>query len=218
MLAAAALFELTGEAGWADLWRDSAAWLRDEWDPQTGLWTQQLYGRADQVIGPVHGFAGCVLALCRGADDEMHRRAAETTVRYAIEEEGLANWLPRASMKSLRDNRDGSIRTQWCHGAPGVSSHRSLALRPTTTSMGACCARVASSPGEPARSPKEETFATGPQVTGTHSLRSSSARATSCGSTVPGPSRCTRLPRWHVHAQKSAAATTPSGPAIQEQR
>ncbi|TML84817.1 MAG: lanthionine synthetase, partial [Actinobacteria bacterium] len=35
-------------------------------------------------------------------------------------EEGLANWLPRASMKSLRDNRDGLIRTQWCHGAPGV--------------------------------------------------------------------------------------------------
>src|SRR6266576_5803522 len=84
--------------------------------------------------------------------------------------------------------------------------------------MGACCARVASSRGEPARSPKEQTFATGPQVTGTHSLRSSSARATSCGSTVPAPSRCTRLPRWHVHAQKSAAATTPSGPAIQEQR
>ena len=120
MLAAAALYELTGEARWADLWRDSAAWLRDEWDPQTGLWTQQLYGRADQIIGPVHGFAGCVLSLSRGADDEIHRRAAETTVRYAIEEEGLANWLPRASMKSLRDNRDGLIRTQWCHGAPGV--------------------------------------------------------------------------------------------------
>src|SRR5947208_681700 len=120
MLAAGALYELTGEARWTDLWRDSAAWLLDEWDPQTGLWTQHLHGRADQLIGPVHGFAGCVLALSRGADDEMHRRAAETTVRYAIEEEGLANWFPWASMKSLRDNSDGSIRTQWCHGAPGV--------------------------------------------------------------------------------------------------
>jgi lanthionine synthetase-like protein len=120
MLAAAAMYELTGEERWVDLWRESAAWLRDEWNPQTGLWTQQLDGSVVQYIGPAHGFAGCVLALSRDADDEVHRRAAETTARYAVEEDGLANWLPAASMQSLRSNRDGSIRTQWCHGAPGV--------------------------------------------------------------------------------------------------
>jgi len=120
MLAAAAMYELTGEARWDALWRESAEWLRSEWDPQTGLWTQELYGRADQIIGPAHGFAGCMLALSRGADDKVHRRAAETTARYAIEEEGLANWLSWASMQNLRANRDGSIRMQWCHGAPGV--------------------------------------------------------------------------------------------------
>ncbi len=120
MLAAAVMYELTGEARWDDLWRESAAWLHSEWDPQTGLWTQELYGRADQIIGPAHGFAGCMLALSRGADDKVHRRAAETTARYAIEEEGLANWLPWASMQNLQANRDGSIRMQWCHGAPGV--------------------------------------------------------------------------------------------------
>jgi hypothetical protein len=120
MLAAAAMHELTGEARWVDLWRESAAWLIDEWDPQTGLWTQRLYGSMVQYIGPAHGFAGCVLALSRDADDEVHRRAAETTARYAIESDGVANWLPAASMKSLRSNRDGSIRTQWCHGAPGI--------------------------------------------------------------------------------------------------
>ena len=69
MLAAAGMHELTGEARWLDLWRDSAAWLRDEWDPQTGLWTQRLYGKVEQYIGPAHGFAGCVLALAREADD-----------------------------------------------------------------------------------------------------------------------------------------------------
>ena len=114
------MHELTGEGRWDDLWRESARWLRDEWDPVTGLWTQQLYGRAEQIIGPAHGFAGCVLALSRDADEEVHRRAAETTARYAIEADGLANWLPRRSMESLQSNRDGSIRTQWCHGAPGV--------------------------------------------------------------------------------------------------
>jgi len=120
MLAAAALYELTGETRWLDLWRESASWLRAEWDPQMGLWTQQLYGRSEQFIGPAHGFAGCVLALLRDADDEVHRRAAETTARYAVEEDGLANWLPTTSMETLQSNRDGSIRTQWCHGAPGV--------------------------------------------------------------------------------------------------
>ena len=120
MFAAAAMHELTGDEKWLDLWRESAAWLRDDWDPETGLWTQRLYGMVEQFIGPAHGFAGCVLALSRDPDDEVHRRAAETTARYAVEEDGLANWPPVTSMESLRRNRDGSIRTQWCHGAPGV--------------------------------------------------------------------------------------------------
>jgi lantibiotic modifying enzyme len=119
MIAAAAMHELTGEARWLDLWRESAAWLRDEWDPTTALWTQHLYGRVQQIIGPAHGFAGCILALARDADDELHRRAAMATARYAIEEGELANWPP-ASTEGLRHRRDGSIRVQWCHGAPGV--------------------------------------------------------------------------------------------------
>jgi len=120
MLSAAAMYELTSEGRWDDLWRESASWLIDQWDPRTGLWTQHLDGLVEQFIGPAHGFAGCVLALARDADDEVHRRAAETTARYAVEEDGLANWLPASSMESLRGNRDGSIRLQWCHGAPGV--------------------------------------------------------------------------------------------------
>jgi hypothetical protein len=119
MLAASAMYELTGEGRWVDLWRESAAWLSAEWDPQTGLWTQRLNGLVEQFIGPAHGFAGCVLALSRDADDEVHRRAAETTARYAVEADGLANWPPLAGMR-LDANRDGQIRTQWCHGAPGV--------------------------------------------------------------------------------------------------
>jgi hypothetical protein len=107
MLAAAAMHDVNGDARWLELWRESATWLRDERDPQTGLWTQHLYGMVDQFIGPAHGFAGCVLALSRGADDEFHRRAAETTARYALEEDGLANWPSRASVEGLGGNRDG---------------------------------------------------------------------------------------------------------------
>ena len=120
ILAAAAMHELTGEQRWLELRRAGAAWLRDDWDPETALWTQHLYGRVDQYIGPVHGFAGCMLALARDADDELHRRAAAATARYAVEMDGLANWLPRAGMERLDANGDGSIRVQWCHGAPGI--------------------------------------------------------------------------------------------------
>ena len=67
MLAAAALHALTGEERWLELWRESAAWLRGEWDPETDLWTQHLYGNVDQLTGPAHGFAGCVLALAATA-------------------------------------------------------------------------------------------------------------------------------------------------------
>jgi hypothetical protein len=120
MLAAAAMHDLTGEAKWLDLWNESAAWLRGEQDQETGLWTQQLYGRVDHLLGPAHGFAGCVLALSRHADDEVERRAAEVVRRYAFEEDGLANWAPRAAMEILRGGRVPQIRTQWCHGAPGM--------------------------------------------------------------------------------------------------
>jgi hypothetical protein len=119
MLAAAALHELTAEERWLELWRESAAWLRDEWDPDTEVWTQRLYGTVEQYIGPAHGFAGCMLALSLHPDDELHRRAAAGTRRYVVEEDGLANWLPVTSTKELRSPR-GDIRVQWCHGAPGV--------------------------------------------------------------------------------------------------
>ncbi len=78
-----------------------------------GLWTQQLYGKTTRYLGPAHGFAGCVLALGDVAD------VSETLHRLAVEEDGLVNWPPQAG-KRLGENRDGQIRTQWCHGAPGI--------------------------------------------------------------------------------------------------
>ena len=55
----------TGEAS-GSICGESAAWLIDQWDPQTDLWTQRFRtGSVEQYIGPAHGFAGCVLALIR---------------------------------------------------------------------------------------------------------------------------------------------------------
>jgi hypothetical protein len=119
MFAAAALHELTGEERWLELWHESAAWLRTQWDPDAELWTQHLYGQVDQLVGPAHGFAGCVLALALHPDDELHRRAVAGARRYVVEQDGLANWPPDASTETLRSAR-GETRVQWCHGAPGM--------------------------------------------------------------------------------------------------
>jgi hypothetical protein len=90
----------------------SVQWLRDQRD-EDGLWTQRLFGHARRHLGAAHGFAGCVLALGNvGA-------VSETLRRFAVEEDGLLNWPGVAEMQ-LDAGRDGQIRMQWCHGAPGI--------------------------------------------------------------------------------------------------
>jgi hypothetical protein len=90
----------------------SVEWLLDRRDAD-GLWTQELYGKTTRYLGPAHGFAGCVLALGEVAG------VPETLERLAVEEDGLVNWPPLAGVR-LEENGDRWIRTQWCHGAPGM--------------------------------------------------------------------------------------------------
>ncbi len=119
MLVAAELHRSTGEARWLELWQESAAWLEDECDPETGLWTQQIRGKAAPYLGPAHGFAGCMLSLASfEASADLHERAASVTRRLAVEEDGMANWPPLADIELQAS--DGRIRVQWCHGAPGM--------------------------------------------------------------------------------------------------
>ena len=92
----------------------SIEWLDDRRD-EDGLWTQDLYGRVAQLLGPAHGFAGCVYAL--GEVGEV----TETLERQAVREDGLVNW-PAEQGAALDAGRDGVIRTQWCHGAPGIAA------------------------------------------------------------------------------------------------
>jgi hypothetical protein len=90
----------------------SVEWLRAQ-RGDDGLWTQHLYGRVGQFLGPAHGFAGCALAL--GELDDV----TWTLERYAVFADGLVNWPPLAETR-LDAQRDGLIRVQWCHGAPGI--------------------------------------------------------------------------------------------------
>jgi hypothetical protein len=72
-----------------------------------------LSGKSTRYLGPAHGFVGCVLALGDVAS------VSETLRRLAVEEDGLVNWPPVAG-RQLDATGDGQIRTQWCHGAPGI--------------------------------------------------------------------------------------------------
>lgn len=94
----------------------SVEWLLEQRDAD-GLWTQVLSGRSSRCLGPAHGFAGCALALGDLSD------VSETLQPFAVEEDGLVNWLPYAGMERLESPRDGQIRMQWCHGAPGIVGH-----------------------------------------------------------------------------------------------
>jgi hypothetical protein len=98
-------------------WQESARLLWENWDLASDLWTQELYGRSVQALGPVHGFAGNVHAL-RGyvAEDVLRARTTRLLERMALWEGGLVNWPPTVGEPPSR------IRVQWCHGAPGIIS------------------------------------------------------------------------------------------------
>jgi hypothetical protein len=90
----------------------SVEWLRERREAD-GVWTQELYGRTTRYLGPAHGFAGCALALGDLTD------VSDTLAPLAVEEDGLVNWPPLPGV-ALDANGDRLIRTQWCHGAPGI--------------------------------------------------------------------------------------------------
>jgi lantibiotic modifying enzyme len=121
LLVAHAMHAWTGEERWAKAWGGSAEALRRRRDGD-GLWTQRLYGTPpNRQLGPVHGLVGNVHALLQGDDErneQFRRETAGVLAREAIVEDGLATW-PAVAGGSLRP-RDGVIRLQWCHGAPGI--------------------------------------------------------------------------------------------------
>jgi lantibiotic modifying enzyme len=130
MLVAAALLDRTGEPRGAAVWRQLADAVWDGWvqDEQLGyrIWTQCLYDRVAQYVGPAHGMAGCVAALAQRPDllgaerfGELERDVLRTVTATSVVQDGRANWEPIAG-NGLAVRGPAEIRTQWCHGAPGM--------------------------------------------------------------------------------------------------
>jgi hypothetical protein len=112
ILIADAMLERTGEPRWASAWSAIADRLMRHWLPRSGT----------DVLGPAHGLAGAVAALARRPDLLAPGRVTPGVTAIlsgaAISEGTRVNWPP--SLDEPLAKPDGSIRTQWCHGAPGI--------------------------------------------------------------------------------------------------
>jgi len=123
MLACVFAAELTGEDRWRGLYQAQVRPLLDDLgDTDHGpLWTQRLYGGTMKFLGPVHGYAGNMLALLRGwdwlAEADRSRIAAAipaTLTANAQRGEMGVNWPPAVSTDPA------PTLIQHCHGAPGI--------------------------------------------------------------------------------------------------
>jgi lantibiotic modifying enzyme len=124
MLAAAELHRRTGEARWAEAWRESARNLLESREA-SGLWPNRLYGELRWSLTPLHGVVGNIHALLDGGEllDASDRETLSSGTndllrRNAVAEAGLANW-PAGAGGSLV-GEDGAVLLQWCAGAPGI--------------------------------------------------------------------------------------------------
>jgi lantibiotic modifying enzyme len=122
LLAAEAMHRWTDDERWRRAWQESADVLLSRRGPD-GLWRQRLHGHEDRYLGPVHGLVGNVRALSAFLPVRERESLEGETVavleRTAATEDGLVNWPP-VDRPELASPRDGSIRLQWCHGAPGI--------------------------------------------------------------------------------------------------
>jgi hypothetical protein len=123
MLACVHMADMTAEPRWRGLFAVQAGRLLDELEetPEGPLWTQDLYDRHLRYLGPVHGYAGNMIALMRGwawLADDQRARIAEAVPR------SLAANAWRSELGATWGSMAGSDKPpslcQYCHGAPGM--------------------------------------------------------------------------------------------------
>jgi len=123
MMACVLMNEWTGEERWRAAFARQAGRLLGELATNGAgpLWTQNLYGRTGRYLGPVHGYAGNMLALLRGwhwLDRAQQAQVADaiphTLAGYARESDIGINW------PAVADDRGPPRLVQYCHGAPGM--------------------------------------------------------------------------------------------------
>jgi lanthionine synthetase-like protein len=132
MIACRHMHAMTADPRWQALFTVQAALLLGELEETDDgpLWTQDLYGRQLRYLGPVHGYAGNMIALMRGWEwltDEQRARIAKAVPRTltanAQRSELGASWSGVVADRDEPLDTYGNARTrlcQHCHGAPGM--------------------------------------------------------------------------------------------------
>jgi len=124
MIACVHMAAMTAEPRWRALFELQAARLLDDLQEtdKGPLWTQDLYGSHLRYLGPVHGYAGNMIALLLGWEwltDAQRARVAEAVPRTlaanAWRSELGASWRAVAA-----DREEAPRLCQHCHGAPGM--------------------------------------------------------------------------------------------------
>lgn len=134
MIACCHMAAMTAEPRWRALFTIQAARLLGDLEETCDgpLWTQDLYGRHLRYLGPVHGYAGNMIALMRGWEwltEDQRTRIAEagprTLAANAQRSEHGATWSgvvadrkPPADGANYANAR--ARLCQHCHGAPGM--------------------------------------------------------------------------------------------------
>ena len=148
LIAARAMLEWTGDERWREAWNESAEALLSRRNDD-GLWTQRMYGQEFEGLQPWHGLVGNVHALRPLLDDErktsLLRESAALLEQHAVIEAGHANWPYRVRPELA--SPDGTIRMQFCTGAPGVIATASDYLDDDLLLAGAELAWDAGPPG-----------------------------------------------------------------------
>ena len=138
LIAAIQMAEATGESRWSALLQQGMQILLDAMhiDPDTGIWiwTQDLYGRQQRLLGAGHGFVGNVYPAFRAAHlldpvtvATFHQRALQTLQATALHDnQGRINWQP--SIEAMGDRARIPL-VHDCHGAPGVVCRLAAAPR-----------------------------------------------------------------------------------------
>ena len=123
MIACAIAHARTGEERWVSLYRTQATRLlagldQTEFGP---VWNQDLYGTVQRYLGPVHGYAGNILALLAGwswlaeaGRTKIREVVLATLSANAVREGDEVNWKPVAT------DEPAPPLVQYCHGAPGM--------------------------------------------------------------------------------------------------
>jgi Lanthionine synthetase C-like protein len=124
MIACLHMAAMTAEPRWRALFVTQAARLLDDLEETDDgpLWRQDLYGHRRRYLGPVHGYAGNMIALLHGwewlTEDQRARIAAavpRTLAANAWRSEHGASWCG-----VVADRERPPRLCQHCHGAPGM--------------------------------------------------------------------------------------------------